>query len=225
MKKLLAAAALAFGLGGGAASASTFDVTVQSSGLFGTVGYQKVAYNDTTIGSGEVRAGMFHLTGNNGVGDFVAFCVELTQYLNNPQQMTVNNALFPQTKIDDILKMFDSALMGSTMEAVFDTSVKAAGFQLALWEVVYETGASYDLTAGSFTGAGSDAAGAAVDTAAAAYLGGIPTGDETAVGPRFLESDDFQDLVTVAPIPLPAAGFLLAFGIAGLGFAGRRKAA
>lgn len=223
MKKILTAAALAIGFGAASASASTFDVNAQPTGIFGTVGFEKVK---VSLLANEVQAGMFHLNGNNGVGDFVAFCVELTQFLNLPQSVTVSPSPFSAAKTASILKMFDGAMMGATMEATFNTAIKAAGFQLALWEVVYETGASYDLTAGSFTGFGTSATnGAAVDAQAASYLSGIAGGDENDVTARWLLNPNQQDLVTVAPVPLPAAGLLLALGIAGLGFAGRRKSA
>jgi len=167
---------------------------------------------------------LFHLTGTPGLGEFVAFCVELTQRLQNPQDYNINPNLFSASKAADISKLFGSALMGGKMETVFDTAAEAAGFQIALWEVVYETGSSYDMASGSFKAWGFDnnaALSAAVNDKAKDYLDGMANAPMPVL--LFLENDDYQDLVTV--VPLPAAGFLLAFGVAGLGLAGRRKKA
>lgn len=226
MKKLLSAAVAAatLGLSAGVASASTINVNTSAGGIFGNGLSAVVQYDDDTIGSGVTGAGLFHLTGTPGLGEFVAFCVELTQQLNNPQDYNVNPGLFSAAKVADISKLFGSALMGGTMENVFDTAAEAAGFQIALWEVVYETGSSYDMAAGSFkaSGFGSNTAlNDAVNDKAAEYLGGMANASMPQL--LFLENDEYQDIVTV--VPLPAAGFLLAFGIAGLGLAGRRKKA
>lgn len=226
MKKLLSAAiaAATLGLSAGVASASTISVDTSASGIFGNDLKAQVSFDDATIGTGTVQAGMFHLTGTPGLGEFVAFCVELTQRLQNPQDYNINPNLFSASKAADISKLFGSALMGGKMETVFDTAAEAAGFQIALWEVVYETGSSYDMASGSFKAWGFDnnaALSAAVNDKAKDYLDGMANAPMPVL--LFLENDDYQDLVTV--VPLPAAGFLLAFGLAGLGLAGRRKKA
>jgi len=226
MKKLLSAAIVAttFGLSAGTVSASTVNVDTSSAGIFGNGLNAFVNYDDSTVGTGSVSAGLFHLTGTPGLGEFVAFCVELSQSLNNPQDYNVSPNLFSASKLTDISKLFGAALMGDTMKNVFDTAAEAAGFQIALWEVVYETGSSYDMANGSFKawGAGNSAGvNAGVDAKAQEYLNGMASAPTP--GLLLLQNDKYQDLVTV--VPLPAAGFLLAFGVAGLGFAGRRKKA
>ncbi len=227
MKKFLSAAiaSAAFSLSVGVASASTISVDTSAGGIFGNGLGAVVQYDDATIGSGVTGAGLFHLTGTPDLGEFVAFCVELTQTLQNPQDYNVNPGLFSASKAADISKLFGSALMGGTMENIFDTAAEAAGFQIALWEIVYETGSSYDMTNGSFKAAGfgsNTALNAAVADKAKEYLDGMANAPMPQL--LFLENDDYQDLVTTV-VPLPAAGFLLAFGVAGLGFAGRRKKA
>ena len=130
MKKLLSAAIAAtiLGLSSGAASATTISVDTSASGIFGTIGGARVSYTDTTLGNGSTFAGMFHLKGTGGLGEFVAFCVELTQRLQNPQDYDVNPALFSASKTADISKLFGSALNGGgTMETVSTPSPRRPG--------------------------------------------------------------------------------------------------
>lgn len=221
MKKLLSAAALVLGLGVTSAHAAPINVTYQSGGVFGSGNLQQtVKVHTPGVGhDGYVKAGLFHLTGDQGVGNFVAFCVDLAQYLGNPQQVELNPTLFTGTIRDNIAKLFDVALGGDTLAGAIDTSLEAAGLQVALWEVLYDSATGFDLTSGGFY----ISTNAAVKSQAETYLAGLPGASASNYTLTFYESDDHQDLVTVEPVPLPAAGVLLAFGIAGLGFAGRRK--
>ncbi len=223
MKKLLSAIAVVGGLGVASAEAAPINITYQSGGVFGAGNLQqKIKVHTPGVGyDGRVKAGMFHLTADQGIGDFLAFCVDLAQFLGNPQQAELAPTLFTGTIRDNMAKLFDVALAGDTMAGAIDTSLEAAGLQVALWEVLYDTGSSFDLTSGGFYVSENNA----VKAQAESYLAGIATASADKYALTFYKSEYNQDLVTVAPVPLPAAGFLLAFGIAGLGFAGRRKAA
>ena len=108
--------------------------------------------------------------------------------------------------------MFDA----NFSDSLYADQYKAAGFQLALWEVVY--GDDYNLATGAFQGAGD----ATVQGCADGYLAATA---KYGSGPKrmnltFLESlndadgGHHQNLVTTTPVPLPAAGLMLlgAFG-------------
>ena len=178
----------------------------------------------TTPGPGHdgyVRAGLFHLTADQGIGDFLAFCVDLAQYVKNPQYAVINNNLFSGTTLENMERLFSSVLGGSTLGDVIDTSLEAAGFQVALWEVMMDTGNGYDLDNGAF----SMSKNAGVEAQAEAYLAGLSNGKTGAYKLTFLESDKNQDVVTVAPVPLPASAFMILAGLGGLAAARRRKSA
>ena len=220
MNKLLGAAALALVCGANAAAASEIKLTYQDDGLFGSDNLAKTVSIDSGNSWQRVKAGMFHMSAvSDPLGDFLAFCVDIAQRINNPQYVTINNELFESAKRDRIGQLFDSVLDGKSMADGFTTPVGAAGFQVALWEVVYETESTYSLDSGTFRAADKPS----VVAEATKILNNIDSGAVDAYDMTFLESEDHQDLVTVAPVPLPASALLLGFGVAGFAGVNRRK--
>ena len=98
----------------------------------------------------------------------------------------------------------------------------SAGFQLALWELIYETGSGYGLGTGTF---GSTTG--SINTIADAYLGNLGNTIQQNYDLTYWESGSSngttQNLVSIAAVPVPAAGLLLLAGLAGLGFTARRR--
>jgi hypothetical protein len=124
----------------------------------------------------------------------------------------------------------EQACVQSVFGANFNTldvtnGEEAAGFQVALWNALYEG----DLLAQSGRFAVSTTQ--AVINKANYYLGEAAADDtnENIYRMSFLESTPGdneikrQNLVTVSPVPLPAAGILLLVALGGLGVAGRRR--
>jgi hypothetical protein len=117
----------------------------------------------------------------------------------------------------------------SANSVTVDTATKSAAFQVALWEIVYETSGTLDAAVGAFS-ATSGTAGLIAQ--ANTYLGNL-AGNSAFL--TFFESDGnprSQNLVTegvrpvVPEVPLPASGLLLVGALAGAGaLAMRRKAA
>lgn len=180
------------------------------------------------------RAGGFALT--DSVVDFVAWCLDIENTLRIPDGGTpyhVTDTPFALTsgaigggRLDQIENLFETSFAGLDLT----NDAQSAGFQLALWELLYETEGSFDLTGGSFRqNYGSTGANAANDAANGflAALGGPITQDYRLT---FFESgkDHYgrqisQNLVTVSAVPLPAAaGFLIA-GLGGLAALRRRQ--
>ncbi|MEX0282928.1 MAG: VPLPA-CTERM sorting domain-containing protein [Arenibacterium sp.] len=223
MKKLLKTAALICAVSAGGAQAAPIKITYQPDGLFG-VNNLRETVKITTPGpgyDGYVRAGMFHLSADQGIGDFLAFCVDLAQFVKNPQYAVINNALFAGATLENMERLFSSVLGGGTLSDVIDTSVEAAGLQVALWEVMLDTGNGYDLDNGAF----SMSENAGVEAQAEAYLSGLFNGKTGAYKLTFFESDKNQDVVTVAPVPLPASALMILAGLGGLITLRRRKSA
>ena len=116
------------------------------------------------------------------------------------------------TQIGNVQTLFDMAFGSLTLTS----NAQSAGFQLALWEIIYETTGTLSVGNGNFTASGNTGAVNFANT----LLGNlVSAGPVTQVyNLTFLESQNGQDLVTASPVPLPAAGLLLlaALGIYGV---------
>ena len=220
-----------------AVSAATIALDKQGSSVFGSNGSTAVQITsgaDPVVSPTWVAAGAFALNGDldgkPGAELFDAFCLDIGTWLRLPSLYTVTGSPFasdPLTALQksNIGKLFNTAY--STLNLA--NATQSAGFQLALWEIVNETaGAPFALGSGNFHATGSAAANNFADLLLAG-LGGTQTQKYRMT---FLQSTDpridgghySQNLVTVSPVPLPAAGLMLIAGLGGLGLMRRRRA-
>jgi len=222
VKELVAATAVAVVMAGGAA-ASTIKVDYQGNTAHGS--YGKATVTLTAPGklpvANPVSAGAFALNADS-LGDFAAWCLDLATTMTPGKNYTVTDSPFSgnslsEKVIGNIQKLFNTAYAALDL----NENAESAGFQLALWELVYETGNKFDVSKGKFKASG--------DTAAVNFANGLLKGldgDATQnYEMTFLQSKHSQNLVTanVAPIPLPAAGFLMLGALGGLGLAARKR--
>lgn len=217
--KLIKSIAVATGMlvAASAANAGTINVSYQGPGPFGVPNLSKPVSVDYQQGHviGTIQSGPFRLTGSKGFGDFMAFCVELTQSMKNKQSYYLwDNSYYGATVDAAVEKLFNFAFGDVT------NATKGAAFQVALWEIISDN--NYDLSAGQFKVTGTSAS---VLSTAQYYLDNLASATTGAYKMIYMDSETSQDLVTVAPVPVPAAGGMLLLGLGGLAAARRRKAA
>src|SRR5215218_5702513 len=154
----LTSIALACALGSGAARADDVTFTGFAHGSE-TVHFSLIAPN--ALASGDVNAGGF-ATVLNGGPSFVSYCVDLYQHISfgtlYPEYTAPGTThVFANTSraYADIGRLFANA-------GVVDTSVEEAAFQIAVWEIAYETTpGAYALGSGaaSFSGGTASSSG------------------------------------------------------------------
>lgn len=160
----------------------------------------------------------------NGGASFTSYCVDLYQYIgfggagfDDYSGVDGSAHLFQNTNAAaDIAKLFGE-------NNVVDNSVAQAAFQIAVWEIAYETSGSYNLGAGAATFSGGTAASSGALALATTWLNGLGSVNG---GPALtvLESAGHQDQV-IAAVPEPSTYALMVAGLIGIGFTARRRAA
>jgi len=238
-----AAVAVAFSFAPQSASALQFEYMGNLNGS-ATINFTRDASLPLTavVGPQNTNAGVFsmrELIGDvsvgdpyiQGVDDFLAWCFDIDKTIAQGQSLTYtinsnllnNNPPYLPGAKDRIQKLFDKSynldLFASTNT---NRSANSAGFQIAIWEVLYDTDANgvYDLTGGAFK---VNSGVTAALTAAAGFLDGSATyaGDQKWTITTY-ESETHQDLGVATVIPLPAAAWLL-LGVSGALVAAKRR--
>ena len=188
-----------------------------------------VAYPGTGNWPRSVGAWGFNMHDSSGtLGDFVAWCLDLGSFLSTSSTSAkpysvVSEPFSNSYGLDSserirVQTVFDANYAGLDLSA----GDQAAGFQLALWNALYDDDS--DVSTGAFRAT----AQSGVVSLANGFLGEAAGFDgDRQYRLAFLESDDsngakYQNLVTVAPVPLPAAGGLLLVALGGIGLAARR---
>ncbi|MCQ8185686.1 hypothetical protein [Parvularcula maris] len=212
LKNAAAAAVIAAAtLTTGASANVIVDLDKQGSSTFGSPAWKKNVTITTDGQSKRVAAGLFRLT--DGVDQVLAFCIEPETFLNLGEDFdTTDTSGDWSDSWGEIVSLFETSY-----EFVVDART-AAGFQVALWEIVVEDDNNYDLSAGDF----SVSAGSGVLNAANQFLAMI--GQQGTGAYNFTTfANSGQDLIT-AETPIPAAALLFAPALGALAMRKRKTA-
>ena len=199
------------------------------------VAAQPVTFNGFASGSQAVRvdltpdspferytlaAGGFS-TAYNGAS-FVSYCVDLFQWLPafgtaNNSYALVSGSSFFGSRLDAVSRLF------SGFSGLASTPLASAAFQLALWEVTYESApGAYSLTSGSARFSDSNLADGNAVTLAQSYLNNLAS-QSNSFQVSVLQSAGRQDVVFATPVPEPSTYALMLAGLAGIVFVARRR--
>ena len=177
---------------------------------------------------GDVYAGGFNMTDLSGsLGDFVAWCLDLEHFLYAQSEYEITNTPFANSYMDAEGKGRVQAVFDANYGSVDATqNVSGAAFQLALWEAIYDE--DYDLGNGGFTASGLGADAASITAQANLFLEAAqnfsgPSRWKLTFLQSLSEEAQSQNLVTVSPVPVPAAALFILTGLAGLGAVRRRR--
>ena len=212
----LASIALATALAGTAARADDVTFTGFAHGSQ-TVHFSLVAPN--AVASGDVNAGGF-ATILNGSPSFVSYCVDLYQHI-------AFGTLYPEYTAPGTSHVFANnrayADLGRLYAnaGVVDTALEEAAFQIAVWEIAYETTAgAYALGSGAASFSGGTAASSGALGLAATWLSGLGNGAGRSIS--VIESREHQDVI-FAPVPEPSTYMLMLAGLMATVEISRRK--
>ena len=231
VKSLTAAVALSFMAAG--VSASPIDLTYMGTTATSP---KAVDFESTPVTPRYDPAGAFgfrmRTDANDAMTEFLAWCLDIGSALgtNGAFEYIITKTPFTNSEgLDNDQMTRVQSVFDANYGTLDDTNgIEAAGFQVALWNALYDD--DEVAGAGTFSISSSYGSGSSIIAKANGFLEDAfdYTGDKM-FNLTFYESTETdpqrQNLVSAAPVPLPAAGFLFLGALGGLAALRRRKKA
>lgn len=219
MKSIVVASLIAAGVLASQGAFATTTVSIKWQGL-DTSG-TKLSTLDTTISSStpvtsNYATSALNYTYTDTLQSFIAYCIEPNQSNGRAGiARTYNVESFSGVQAQHLQGLF------STSYASLTTYNDKAAFQLAVWEMVRETGSALDVNNGSFHVSSSDAASLQVANLANSYLAqALAYNGPAHYALTKLTNLQAQDLITATPIASVPEPQTYALFLSGLGFIG-----
>lgn len=210
----LAAAALA--LVASHASADSVELTGFTFAPPSTISVNSAAPG-TVVSFTNLEAGEFNALLNGA--SFMTYCTELTQDIQFGVVYNNFSVVSGVTAWGAAKSMALDHLMSATLGGGFPTnSNESIAIQAAIWEILYETGPTYDFSSGSFTASSTNASTQSV-LDMLSFAASFPI----TVHVDQLHSSSAQDLLVVTEVPEPSTYALMFAGLVGMGFVARRR--
>jgi hypothetical protein len=168
-----------------------------------------------------VSVGGFKMLNGNTNQSITAWCVDVFDWLNSASYNNGN-----KSNLNNVSQL--EKLVAQDYSKV-NNATSSAAFQLAVWEIVNETAGStsFSLSNGRFTASGSGLSAAITMANDWLQLNKANTGNYNMAyyiyGDGTMPNGVTQNLISMSPVPLPAALPLLLSGLGIFGFALRGK--
>lgn len=176
--------------------------------------------------SRDMNAGAFNLNPPAGI---LAYCIDILQtisfgtlYSDYTTTSLVSDGQITAVRKGEIAQLFHGFYTTS-----LTSSAKSAAFQLALWEILFETGSTLNVDGGDLANRGVTYAKipntpAGVVLLADTWLGGLGSFSTDLGGFTTYRSPEHQDQISFRPVPEPPTWALVFLGLGTLGFMARR---
>lgn len=228
LRSLAVVSVLAISVGAATATTVTLKYQGPSADPFGSVKIAKAPVKPVATNVGAYGFRMTEVTSHESVlGTFIAWCLDIEHRLagkDNPVEYTITSTPFTNSYgLDaDQMKRVQSVFDASYAPGLVTDKNKAAGFQVALWDALYDK--DFSASGGAFVVTGTNG----ILNQANAYLAAAKAFSGSRVwNLTFLQSSDrrktYQNLVTATPVPVPAAAWLMLIALGGLAAVGRRR--
>jgi hypothetical protein len=190
--------------------------------------------------NGNAHIGQFQFTGamvgSGTTFDALTYCIDLTKFVSLGNVNYSDYTIVPISAVGTISAAKAGALnalltnsLSLLANATGQTAINiSAARQMAVWEILYETGANWSVTdaASAFSIGGSGAPLTAAQALANTYLSNVASSNWTASGNyqlRALNSPTRQSQVFLAAVPEPATWAMMIVGFGAIGATLRRR--